>query len=362
MTDLSALTCALRAYSGVQSKQAILPVSRAFEAMGNCAWLPNCEPILNGDDAAAIPDEHGYLLLAAEGILPRFVQADPWFAGFCSVMVNVNDIAAMGGVPYAVADVLFTGSAVDNQRVLEGLRDASAAFGVPVVGGHTARGDATTWLSVAIVGRARSLLASHQAKPGHDLVCAIDLRGTYRGSFNHFNAATHASGQDLRRAVALLSEIAEAELAEAAKDISQAGLLGTLLMLCESAQVSAHIDLARVPRPHGIDWERWLTTFPSYGFLLACDPSRTSSLLNRFRDACITAERVGHFAVGTRVELEYEGRMDCFWDLSDAPLTGFGSGRKPTEHRSTSDTTQSMLGAEPQSSVNQRTAFGTVRS
>jgi uncharacterized protein len=34
-----------------------------------------------GDDSAAIPDRDGYLLLAAEGIQPSFLDAEPWFAG-----------------------------------------------------------------------------------------------------------------------------------------------------------------------------------------------------------------------------------------------------------------------------------------
>jgi hypothetical protein len=29
--------------------------------------------------SAAIPEADGYLLLAAEGILPQFIEAEPWF-------------------------------------------------------------------------------------------------------------------------------------------------------------------------------------------------------------------------------------------------------------------------------------------
>jgi uncharacterized protein len=36
-----------------------------------------------GDDCAAIPDGDGYLLMAAEGILPALVETEPWFAGWC---------------------------------------------------------------------------------------------------------------------------------------------------------------------------------------------------------------------------------------------------------------------------------------
>ena len=59
-----------------------------------------------GDDCAAIPDGDGHLLFAAEGFISAFVDADPWFAGWCGVMVNLSDVAAMGGRPIAVVDVV----------------------------------------------------------------------------------------------------------------------------------------------------------------------------------------------------------------------------------------------------------------
>ncbi|WP_423251192.1 AIR synthase related protein [Klebsiella pneumoniae] len=68
------------------------------------AW-PNPSP--NGDDCALIPDGSGYKLLAIEGFINRFVAEDPWFAGWCGVMVNLSDIAAMGGRPLAVVNALW---------------------------------------------------------------------------------------------------------------------------------------------------------------------------------------------------------------------------------------------------------------
>src|SRR6201997_5074441 len=61
-----------------------------------------------GDDCAAIPDEDGFLLFAAEGMLESFVANDPWFAGYSAGMGNLSDIAAMGGRPLAVVDVLWS--------------------------------------------------------------------------------------------------------------------------------------------------------------------------------------------------------------------------------------------------------------
>src|SRR5258706_10059198 len=132
--------------------------SRVFGGGSQSAWFPSREAILNGDDTAALPSEDGYTLFAAEGMRPELVAADPWFAGFCSVMVNLSDVAAMGGRPWAVVDVLFMGTG-ENERVLEGMLAASELFGVPIVGGHTARIAGPTLLAVAVRGRAQGLFS-----------------------------------------------------------------------------------------------------------------------------------------------------------------------------------------------------------
>ena len=70
-----------------------------------------------GDDCAAIPDGDRYLLLAAEGMLPSFVADDPWFAGYSAVMVNISDVAAMGGHAIAVVDILWSGAGETSEAI-----------------------------------------------------------------------------------------------------------------------------------------------------------------------------------------------------------------------------------------------------
>lgn len=46
------------------------------------------------------------LLLAADGIWGQLMNVNPYWAGYCGVLVNVNDIAAMGSKPLAMVDIL----------------------------------------------------------------------------------------------------------------------------------------------------------------------------------------------------------------------------------------------------------------
>lgn len=55
----------------------------------------------------------------------------------------------------------------------------------------------------------------------------------------------------------------------AAEDISNDGIIGTLLVLCHCSKVGAELDLDRLPRPVGTSWLKWLTSFPSDAYLLA---------------------------------------------------------------------------------------------
>jgi AIR synthase-related protein len=320
---LEAIARELRARPELEYKQDIQLAARTFGREVVSALAPGGPKIVNGDDTAAIEAFGEYMLLAAEGMRAEFVAADPWFAGFSSILTNVNDVAAMGGRPWAVVDVLFLGVG-DNDRVLEGMSAASAAYGVPVVGGHTTRVAGASMLAAAVVGRARRLLPSSGARPGHALLAAVSLSGSFRGPGGNFNAATTAPSHVLRAQVALLPELAEAGLVAAAKDISMAGLCGTLVMMLEASRCGARVDLARVPAPGGVEPVRWLTAFPSFGFLLAADPRDVAAVCARFDAVGVACAPVGEITEGTRLDLCHGREREVFWDLATAPLTGFG--------------------------------------
>ena len=103
--SLATLARELKGRADLDLKRDIQLAARAFGRASHSAWFPSGQPILNGDDAAALPNGEGFVLFAAEGMRSEFLAADPWFCGFCSVMVNLNDIAAMGGRPWAITDV-----------------------------------------------------------------------------------------------------------------------------------------------------------------------------------------------------------------------------------------------------------------
>jgi uncharacterized protein len=317
-TALRRLAQVLLDSRGLAAKSDIASVASSLE-------LSVAAPVSVGDDCAALADGDGYSLLAIEGFMNEFVAGDPWFAGWCGVMVNVADVAAMGGRPLAVVNALWSDSWTSASPVLQGLKEASRAFGIPVVGGHTNLRTDRGQFAVAILGHARKLLTSFDAEPGDCLIAAIDLRGRYREPFSNWEAATDAPPWRLRGDIEVLPEIAEAALSKAAKDISQGGIIGTAIMLAECSAVGLSIDLKSIPRPNGVPMERWLQTFPSYGYLLSVQPDRAQDVLARFRARDIAVAQIGDVLPGTIVSICEGDEREILWDFSSRSLIGCGS-------------------------------------
>jgi uncharacterized protein len=318
--ELNLLAQTLKKSLGITHKQDIQAISR---------FLTEANPtgeIRLGDDCAAIPDGDGYLLLAAEGMMPFLVESDPWFAGWCAVMVNVSDIYAMGGRPIAVVDTLWSHNPEISQQLLAGMTAAAQAYRVPIVGGHTNGRSEYHALSVAILGRARKLISSFDARPGDRLIAAIDLRGQPHPKYPFWNAATKTAPTRLRADLELLPQLAENGLCDAGKDISMGGIVGTTLMLLETSGCGAVLNLDRVPIPPDLEIDRWLVSFPSYGFLLSVRPENVTQVMQIFSDRQIACADIGEIQDRSQLVLQSQEASTIFWDFDREQLTGFSHG------------------------------------
>ena len=275
-----------------------------------------------GDDCAAIPDGDGYLLLAIEGFLDEFVAGEPWFAGYCGVMVNVSDVAAMGGRPTAVVDAIWSRNGVRAAPVLAGLRAAADTYGVPIVGGHSNSRSDREQLAVAVLGRAKRLLTSFDGRSGDAIVAAIDLRGHYREPNPYWDASTGAAPQRLRADLEILPDLANTGLVHAGKDISMGGVVGTVLMLLECSVLGGAIDVTRVPRPEGVPLDRWLLSFPSFGFVFCVAPSDLDAVVSRFTARGIACASIGTADQSRVVRLVDAGQEAMVWDFHARALIG----------------------------------------
>ncbi|MGW3622946.1 MSMEG_0567/sll0787 family protein [Streptomyces sp. NPDC000880] len=220
-----------------------------------------------GDDGAPVPGTE--VIAACDAIVPSMVERDPEWAGWCSVLVNVNDLAAMGASPVGLLDALGVPDAAHAARVLAGLKQAADAYGVPVLGGHTQFGVPAA-LSVTALGRTAHPVPGGGGRPGHAVRLTADLGGDWRPGYRgrQWDSSTYRRNDELRT---MLGAVAAARPA-AAKDVSMAGIAGTLGMLAEASGCGAVLDVAAVPRPEGAATGDWLTCFPGFAMLTTDKP------------------------------------------------------------------------------------------
>ena len=277
-----------------------------------------------GEDAAAIMYDNHYLLLAAEGMWPQFVKAEPYAAGKAAVMASVNDVYAMGGKPLALVNVLSTTKGEDSRLVMEGIRKGCQKFKVPMVGGHLNPDSEEISLSVSILGTAQKLLKSSNAQAGQTIVLAVDLDGTdgQCKTVMSWDANSGKTSSYVLERLDILRRLAEEGICQTAKDVSNGGLLGTIALLCECSKKGCSVVLDNIPKPSGVHLLNWLKSFLSYGFILCVDECHLPACLDAFHKSSLAAEAIGEIREQRQMVLHYENDEDVLYDFNKESITG----------------------------------------
>lgn len=217
-----------------------------------------------GDDGAPVPGSD--VIAATDAILPLLIDKDPEWAGWCAVLVNINDLSAMGAVPVGLMNSIGARDISFARRIFNGLRSGAHAWGVPVLGGHTQVGVSSA-LSVTALGRTGSPVPGGGGRFGHAISITADLGGRWRRGFEgaQWDSSSSRSAAELQ---ALTGMVRNAQPA-AAKDISMAGVVGTVGMMAEASGYGATLDVDRIPAPRAVAMGDWLTCFPGFAMVTA---------------------------------------------------------------------------------------------
>lgn len=313
---LDELAASLRSNPALLAKHEIGLVG---EVLGGGSWLQG-----PGDDGAVVPpagDPLGDQVIACgEALLPAFVAADPYGAGIAAVLTNVNDLAAMGAIPLAIVDTI-VGTPDIAREVLRGMKEAVGWYDVTLAGGHLTVHEGAPALSAFGVGRATGVLSTTHVAAGQSLIVAACTEGEMRADFPFFRSFDQRSaklGDDVR----VLAQVAATGACVAAKDISMAGLIGSLAMLLEWSKLGVTVDLATVPCPAGVALSDWLTCFPAYGFLLCAPPDRVADCLAPFHARGLEAAVVGEIDQTGVLSMRAGSAEAAVIDLTTNSVTG----------------------------------------
>ncbi|MDQ3991213.1 MAG: thiamine-phosphate kinase [Actinomycetota bacterium] len=226
-----------------------------------------------GDDAAVVDPGRNHTVLTAD-VLVEGVHFDletmaPHDLGYKALVVNLSDVAAMGGSPrYALVSLVLP-PAVEPPWVMElygGIREAADEHGTTVVGGDLSRGERVV-VAVALagsVGKDRAVVRSG-ARPG-DVLAVTGTLGGAAGGLRLSQAPPHGVrgplASDWGRALVAAylrpaARVGEGETlahagATAMMDLSD-GLALDLSRMCAESGVGARVRLHDVPVAPGLE-------------------------------------------------------------------------------------------------------------
>lgn len=319
--DLAELAAYLRSHPALRAKKEIGLVS---EVLGAGSWVQG-----PGDDGAVVAPppgeppigrEPGQVIACGEALLPAFVASNPYGAGVAAVLTNVNDLAAMGATPLAIVDTI-VGTPELAREALRGMKDACQWYDVALAGGHFTVHDGAPALSAFGVGRAREVLSTTNVAVGQSLVVAACTTGTMNPDFPFFRSFEER-GDKLAGDVRVLDSLAASGACVAAKDVSMAGLVGSLAMLLEWSRLGVTVDLERLPCPAGTPMRDWLTCFPAYAFLLCAPEGRERDCLAEFHGRGLDADVVGRIDGSGLLALSTGEHRATVLDLAAEGVTG----------------------------------------
>ena len=214
-----------------------------------------------GDDAAAWHTTEATELATTdtlvEGVHFRYDFTSWEDLGWKALVVNVSDIAAMGGFPlYALVTLgLQPETEVEDVHALyRGMLSACQEYQCRIVGGDIVRSPAI-FITIALTGVARGhLLTRHGAQPG-DVVAVTGPLGCAAGGLQALLQGTVLEGEQARHLHKAHShpiprlqagQVLVQHGVQAAMDISD-GLTDDLSKMCVSSEVGAIIYSAQVP-------------------------------------------------------------------------------------------------------------------
>jgi putative methanogenesis marker protein 2 len=318
--NLRDIVSEIRSYPGVTRKKVIsdvvkfLPISKDSKVIASF-----------GEDCAVLEHGNEALLLAADGIMEDLMIKNAFWAGYCSVLVNVNDIAAMGGIPLAMVSVVSMRKGEVLNEVFKGIREGIDKFGVPMVGGHTHPDCNYNALDVAILGAVKKedVILSSTAEIGDDIIFSMDINGKFTPGISYSWDST--SGKEpalVQKQIAVMNELAAKKMLTSAKDISNPGSLGTLGMLLETSKKGGEVNLDLIPKPTGVDFVQWLKAYQGCGFVVTYKPENSKQVVTLFENVKLRAEVVGKITEDRKLKVAFKGEKEVLFDFEKDAITG----------------------------------------
>jgi len=280
-----------------------------------------------GEDAGFMSLGDYEIVLTSDGIWEKVVEADLEWAGFVSILVNVHDIYAMGARPLMAVNVISAKNLNSLKKIVSGMKKALRMFDVKMVKGHFHPDSSYNSVDVAMIGVGKKgrILRSNTAKNGDEIVIAVDTDGRFHSKLPFNFDSTSKPKERFVRQFESMVRLAEMGIVNSAKDLSNAGIIGTVGMLLEVSGAGGVVDLEKIPSPDKAEMLQWLKSYPACGFV--CTTESSKEVVSIFEEHGLSAGVVGKVDESKLFRLKLENEEAVFFDFRSESILGIKADR-----------------------------------
>ena len=199
------------------------------------------------------------------GNLPRVLAVGPRLA---QVALNLL-LNAMQSIPEGEAELnsIVLATEMEGDSVRFSVSDTGSGIKLEV-----AREMFTPFFTTKPVGKGTGLglWAAHRIVTEHGGTLTVDSEGRWRRGYHgqQWDSSSRRNSTELTTMASFVARTAP----RAAKDVSMAGLAGTVGMLAEACGTGAVLDVASIPKPDSASMGEWVTCFPGLAMITADRP------------------------------------------------------------------------------------------
>ncbi len=299
----------IRGFEGISYKRQIRMINDSIKNSGMNINLDEDGVVFKAGDE--------YCVAACDAIQQELCSKAPYNAGRAAIVASVNDIYAMGGRPLVILNAVGAENKNDIGAIVKGMADAASLFGLKINGGHLLPIGTKNSVSVTIIGKAKNPIKSTTLKKEDRLILISDLIGEQSPAWKFsWNSTFDKSQRKVRSNYNVIGSLSEKGCFTAGKDISSAGILGTVSILLESSGKGSVLDLEKIDSPPGVDRIDWFRSFLSFGFIFGVKKNNVEDVAKRIKKCGLCANIIGTVDDSNAVFIKKGNDTELLFDWS----------------------------------------------
>ena len=317
--DLSKIVELIKNSQQIKKKYLLHPTLEFFKQFGY--KNESIYASLGQDSAAILPYQNSetLILLTIDELSKPFLQSNPQGAGYSSLFVASDDIYACGGLPLAACISIVAKNQEELNMMLTGINTASEMLNLPIVRGHTSI-ENEPHLTISAMGTIeKNLFVSSGSAQENDVIALIiDPQGEPSKTNCLYWNSIHERISHLKEKRRVIYLLSKAQCIHSSKDISNAGIFGTLLQMMELSNMGARIEIEKIEIPSSLiqkryQLEEYVQMYLTSSFIVSLDPEKIDKATKIVQDLDLHINIIGNVISTKKIIIaKNNNTMDLF--------------------------------------------------